>query len=107
MNTYDSFNRQVLRPLIESAQFALWAFGDRNRSAGLIPSFGTVGDGFDNTMMESFWSSMQIEQLIRKRWKTGVELSNEMFDYIEVSSSRQRRHSKPNYAPPIELASSP
>jgi len=28
--------------------------------AGLLPSFGTVGDGLDNSMMESSWSSMQI-----------------------------------------------
>jgi transposase InsO family protein len=28
-----------------------------------MPSFGTIGDGYDNAMMESFWSSMQIELL--------------------------------------------
>ena len=26
-------------------QFTSWAFGERIRSAGLLPSFGTVGDG--------------------------------------------------------------
>jgi putative transposase len=35
-------------------QFTSWAFGDRVRIAGLLPSFGTVGDGLDNAMMESF-----------------------------------------------------
>jgi transposase InsO family protein len=55
-----------------------------------MPSFGTVGDGLDNAMMESFWSSMQIELLNRKRWKTRVELSNAMFDYIEIFYNRQR-----------------
>lgn len=38
------------------AQFTSWVFGERIRSAGLLPSFGTVGDGLDNAMMESFWS---------------------------------------------------
>ncbi len=47
-------------------QFTSWAFGDKIRSAGLMPSFGSVGDGLDNAMMESFWSSMQIELLNRK-----------------------------------------
>jgi putative transposase len=47
-----------------------------------MPSFGTVGDGLDSTMIESFWSSMQIELLNRKRWHTRVELANVMFDYI-------------------------
>jgi transposase InsO family protein len=74
-----------------------------------MPSFGTVGDGLDNAMMESFWSSMQIELLNRKRWKTRVELSNAMFDYIEIFYNRQRRHSQLDYVSPIEfeLASTP
>lgn len=58
------------------AQFTSWVFGERVRSAGLLPSFGTVGDGLDNAMMESFWSSMQIELLDRRRWKTRVEWAN-------------------------------
>jgi len=58
-----------------------------------MPSFGSVGDGFDNAMMESFWSSMQIELLDRKRWNTRLELSNVMFDYIEIFYNQQRRHS--------------
>lgn len=53
------------------AQFTSWVFGEKIRSAGLLPSFGTVGDGYDNAMMESFWSSMQIELLNRRRWNTG------------------------------------
>lgn len=48
-----------------------------------MPSFGSVGDGFDSAMMESFWSSMQIELLNRKKWKTRVELANAIFEYIE------------------------
>lgn len=39
-------------------QFTSWIFGEKIRSAGLLPSFGSVGDGLDNAMMESFWSSM-------------------------------------------------
>jgi len=46
--------------------------------------FGSVGDGLDNAMMESFWSSMQTELLNRKEWKTRLELSNAIFDYIEI-----------------------
>ena len=91
------------------AQFTSWAFTDRIRSAGLMPSLGTVGDGLDNAMMESFWSSIEIELLNRKRSKTRVELSNVMFDYIEIFYNRQRRHSQLDYVSTIkfELASSP
>jgi len=67
-----------------------------------MPSFGSVGDGLDNAMMESFWSSMQIELLNRRRWKTRVELANAIFDYIEIFHNRQRRHSALGYRTPTE-----
>ncbi|GAA2841627.1 hypothetical protein GCM10010471_25330 [Leucobacter komagatae] len=44
-------------------QFTSWAFAQKFRSAGLLSSFGSVGDALDNAMMESFWSSMQVELL--------------------------------------------
>jgi putative transposase len=84
-------------------QFTSWVFTEKIRSAGLMPSFGTVGDGLDNAMMESFWGSMQIELLNRQRWKTRVELANAMFDYIEIFYNRQRRHSGLAYRSPIEF----
>jgi transposase InsO family protein len=83
-------------------QFTSWAFARKVRNAGLMPSFGSVGDALDNAMMESFWSSMQNELLNRKRWTTGVELSDATFDYIEVFYNRCRRHSKLGYVSPIE-----
>jgi transposase InsO family protein len=79
---------------VHGVQFTSWAFTEKVRSAGLMPSFGSVGDALDNAMMESFRSSMQNELLDRKRWTTRIELSNAMFDYIEVFYNRRRRHSK-------------
>ena len=84
-------------------QFTSWAFTDKVRQAGLMPSFGSVGDAFGNAMMESFWSTMQIELLDRKRWKTRVELSNAIFEFIEVFYNRRRRHSQLGYISPIEF----
>ena len=84
-------------------QFTSWSFTERVREAGLMPSFGSVGDAFDNAMMESFWSSMQIELLDRKRWRTRLELTNAMFDYIEAFYNRHRRHSSLDYVSPVEF----
>lgn len=88
-------------------QFTSWAFGNKIRSAGLMPSFGSVGDGLDNVMMKSFWSSMQIELLNRKKWKTRIELSNAIFEYIEIFSNRQRRHSSLGYRTQSNTSYSP
>jgi transposase InsO family protein len=53
-------------------------------------------------MMESFWSSMQIELLNRKKWRTRIELAIAIFEYIGVFYNRQRRHSALSYATPHE-----
>jgi len=52
---------------------------------------------------ESLWSSMKIELLNRRRWKTRIELANEIFDYIEIFHNRQRCHSALAYHSPIEF----
>jgi len=83
-------------------QFTSWAFTNKIRASGLMPSFGRVGDCYDNSMMESFWSSMQIELLNRKKWRTRVDLANAIFEYIEIFYNRTRRHSQLAYATPIE-----
>ena len=50
--------------------------GKRLREAGLLGSMGTVGDCYDNAMMESFWGTMQLELLDPKKWATRDELAN-------------------------------
>jgi transposase InsO family protein len=44
-------------------------------------------------MIESFWGTMQVELLDRKKWRTRLELANAIFEYIEVYYNRSRRHS--------------
>ena len=64
------------------------AFSERVRQAVLVPSLGTVGDAFDNAVIESFWTRLQTELLNRPKWKTRVELSTALFDYVEIFDSQ-------------------
>jgi len=84
-------------------QFTSWAFSERVRQAGLVPSMGTTGDCYDNAMMEAFWSRMQVELLDTRRWKTRIELANAIFEYIEIFHNRRRRHSSLGMLTPIEF----
>ena len=84
-------------------QFTSWAFSENIRRYGLLGSMGTIGDCYDNSPMESFWGSMQIELLDRQRWTTVVELSVAMADYIENFYNPRRRHSSLNYFTPEEF----
>lgn len=83
-------------------QFTSWAFSERVRQAGLVPSMGTVGDAFDNAVIESFWARLQTELLNRKKWKTRIELSSALFEYLEIFHNRNRRHSSLGMLTPIE-----
>ena len=68
---------------------------------------GSVGDCYDNAVIESFWSRMQVELLGRRRWKTRIELANAMFEYLEIWHNRQRRHSRLGMLTPIEFENRP
>jgi len=87
----------------QGVQYGSWAFTNRAKDSGLIPSMGSIADCYDNAMIEAFWSRMQIELLDRRRWRTRVELANAIFDYIEIFHNRQRRHSSLDMQTPIEF----
>jgi putative transposase len=87
----------------QGVQFASWAFTQRAKASGLVPSMGSVGDCYDNAMIEAFWSRMQVELLDRQRWHTRVELANAIFEYLEVFHNRQRRHSSLGMLTPLEF----
>jgi putative transposase len=84
-------------------QFTSWAFTDRAKRSGLLPSMGSIGDCFDNAVVESFWARMQVELLNRRRWRTRVELANAIFEHLEIFRNRQRRHSSLGMRTPIEF----
>lgn len=87
----------------QGVQFGSWAFTQRAKDSGLLPSMGSVGDCFDNAMMESFWSRMQVELLDRRRWNTRIEPANTIFEYLEIWHNRQRRHSSLGMLTPIQF----
>jgi putative transposase len=84
-------------------QFTSWAFTGRAKRSGLVPSMASIGDCYDNPVIESFWGRMQTELLDRKRWKTRIELANAIFDYLEIFHNRERRHSALGMRTPIEF----
>ncbi len=86
----------------QGVQFTSWAFTQRAHDSRLVPSMGTVGDCFDNALMEAFWARLQVELLDRRKWRTRIELANAIFEYLEVFHNRQRRHTALDMLTPIE-----
>eukprot|EP01133_Synstelium_polycarpum_P023214 gene23214-27840_t len=83
-------------------QFTSWGFGENLRRFGLLESFGTVGDCFDNAVMEAFWGRLQTELLNTKKWSTTLELTAAMADHIDNFHNGERRHSYLGNISPIE-----
>lgn len=84
-------------------QLGSWAFTTRAKQSGLVPSMGSIGDCYDDAVIESFWPRMQVELLDRQRWRTRLELANAMVDYLEIFHNRRRRHSALGLLTPIEF----
>jgi transposase InsO family protein len=44
---------------------------------------GSVGDSFDNALMENFWSTLKTELVYRTSWRTRDEADNAIFAYVD------------------------
>jgi putative transposase len=84
------------------SQYTSWVFGHRLRDAGLLGSMGRVASSVDNSMIESFWSTMQRELLDQKTWQTPEQLACAIFEWIEAWYNPRRRHTALGMLAPVE-----
>lgn len=70
---------------------------------GVTCSMSRAGNVWDNSAMESFFSSLKTERLARKTFRTRDEIRAEVFDYIERFYNPIRRHSTLGYVSPIDF----
>ena len=67
-------------------------------------SIDSIGDCYDNSMVESFWAAMQLELLDSNTWRTRHELATAIFEWIESWCSPKRRHSSIGMLSPVDYA---
>jgi putative transposase len=84
-------------------QFTSWEFGQRLRKSEILGSMGSIGDCYDNAMIESFWGTLQLELLDTKEWATRDELANAIFEWIECWYNPTRRHSSIGMHSPVDF----
>jgi putative transposase len=75
-------------------------FGERCAAAGIHPSLGSVGDCFDNALIESLFATLECELLAEHRFQTDEKARAAAFEWLEVFYNRQRRHSALSYVAP-------
>ena len=69
---------------------------------GITCSMSRSGDVWDNSAMESFFSSLKIERVNRRVYATREEAKADVFDYVERFYNPRRRHSTLGYLSPVE-----
>lgn len=73
---------------------------------GITCSMSRAGEVWDNSAMESFFSTMKIERVNRRElYKTRQEAKADVFDYIECFYNPKRRHSTIGYVSPANFES--
>lgn len=70
---------------------------------GVTCSMSRAGNVWDNSAMESFFSSLKTERLARRTFRTRDEIRAEVFDYVERFYNPIRRHSTLGYLSPIDF----
>lgn len=70
---------------------------------GITCSMSRSGNVWDNSAMESFFSSLKTERTARKTYRTRDAARADVFDYIERFYNPKRRHSKLGYLSPIQF----
>jgi putative transposase len=100
------YNRRPAPGLIHhsdrGSQYTSIEFGGRLKEAGLLPSMGSVADAYDNSMAESFVSTLKRELIHRHSWPTRQSARVAIFEYIEAFYNTRRRHSALGHLSPVE-----
>lgn len=72
---------------------------------GITCSMSRRDDVWNNSAMESFFSSLKTERTTRSRYRTRNQARADVFDYVERFYNIRRRHSTIGYLSPAEFES--
>ena len=92
---------ELLHHSDQGSQYTSEHFQELLKEQGITCSMSRAGDVWDNSAMESFFSSLKIERTTRKVLRTREQARAEVFDYIERFYNPTRRHSTLGYISPI------
>jgi len=84
------------------SQYASNLFRDEIALYDCIQSMSRKGDCWDNAVAESFFGTLKQELVYRKFYKSRIEATMDIFDYVEIFYNKRRRHSALKYLTPEE-----
>lgn len=87
----------------QGSQYTSGHFQGLLKEQGITCSMSRAGEVWDNSAMESFFSSLKTERTARKVYRTRDEARADVFDYIERFYNPRRRHSTLGYLSPVQF----
>lgn len=84
-------------------QYACGDYQDIIGKAGMKTSMSRKGDCWDNSVAESFFSTLKKELIYHRKFRTRDQARREIFEFVEVFYNRQRMHSYLGYMSPEEF----
>jgi putative transposase len=88
---------------LRGSQYTSEAFQRLMAEHGVTCSLSRSGNVWDNAATESFFSSLEVERVARKTYRTRDQARADVFDYIERFYNPRRRHSTIGYLSTMEF----
>jgi putative transposase len=87
----------------QGSQYTSEHFQELLKEQGITCSMSRAGEVWDNSAMESFFSSLKTERTAKKVYRSREQARADVFDYIERFYNPTRRHSTLGYVSPIDF----
>lgn len=94
---------ELLHHSDQGSQYTSEEFQGLLADQGIVCSMSRLGDVWDNSVMESFFSTLKTERVRGRKYPTRSEAKADVFDYIERFYNPRRRHSTLGYLSPVEF----
>jgi putative transposase len=93
---------QVIHHSDRGSNYTSFRFSQHLDDHGILASMGSVGDSYDNALMENFFSTLKTELVYRKSWRTREEAENALFAYIDGWYNTERIQARLGWRSPDE-----
>jgi putative transposase len=87
----------------QGSQYTSEQFQKLMTDNGVSCSMSRSGNVWDNAAIESFFSSLKIERITGRVYRTRDDARADLFDYIERFYNAVRTHSTIGYTSPVEF----
>ena len=85
------------------SEYTCKEFRDLLDQCSVLQSFSAKGYPYDNSVCESFFKYLKMEETDRKHYRTREELRLDLFSYIDGYYNSKRIHSSIGYKTPNEI----